>query len=658
MSRPFSEVMQSLDQNISHDKFSRLHSPPRRKSSSRWKKKSRRIVQVPSSSQNSEQNITRWSDDLFLYMMRFVVSENGHVDGDTFRTMSVVCKHWYGLVNASSLWKSKSIDITSTAVEGQLIGYRKLQQVTSLWKHNPTFRVAERATGLIYVVRIVDQTSPETLRHVSFTHELLGPKALLEPPPEMKESLMFPLRMELSVANSKMVLWYDDCEQSFQNWFDTSDRCVNPAIDSDPPTVLPIPLEQLKDWMRQLLKAFLLLENNCLLPNSYAWAKPSNIFMDKDSSRLRILVPSIATRAGSLQQDLYSYVQSWQRSPDLFILGAILSLVARSGKEPPNTPNDETAYVAWLNKEFPALNDSGRAFLRTLVDHELRDQHFPSPRRYTAREALAHPFLSSKSNCPWLEPQCDSITKRKISLDHAVAPERQTLRVFEWAALVDWVIEVCLVFEMSELAAFRAMHYFDRIVAKSSNPFPLGQCQFLAGACLLIASKVTGNATITASDLANCADNSFEADELILYEPLILERLHWQLTSPTSLEFAMAIAESNNSNSRELAVHWCVAVLALQTQLYRKYPASVVGAAASVVARYCTRHPLWNSQTERETGFSLADLQAPVSCLCAEVANIMTDFAADLKAIARSFSVERYGARSIPRMLNLEHYQP
>jgi hypothetical protein len=620
-------------------------------------KRSRRIEHLPSSP-ILEQNITRWSDDLFLYMMRFVVSESGNVDGDTFRTMSVVCKHWYGLVNAPSLWKSKAIDITSTTVEGQLIGYRKLQQVTSLWKHNPTFRVAERATGLVYVVRIVDQTSSETLCHLSFTHELLGAQVFQDPPPEMKDSLMFPLRMELSIDDAKMVLWYDDCEQSFQNWFNTSDRCVNPALGSDPPTVLPISLEQLKVWMRQLLKAFLLLGENCLLPNSYAWAKPANIFMDKDTLRLRILLPSIATRAGSVQQDLHSYVQSWQRSPDLFILGVILSLVARSGKEPPNTPNGETAYVAWLKKEFPALNDSGRAFLRALVDHELRDQHFPFPRRYTAREALAHPFLASASRCPWLDPPCDSITKRKISLDQAVSSARQTLRAFEWAALVDWVIEVCLVFEISELAAFRAMNYFDRIVTKSPNPFPVGQCQFLAGACLLIASKVTGNATITASDLANCADNSFEADELMVYEQYILERLHWQLTSPTSLEFAMAIAESNKSNSRELAVHWCVAVLALQTQLYRSYPASVVGAAASVVARYCTRRPLWNNQTEKETGFLLSDLQAPVSCLCAEVATIMTDFAADLKAIARSFSVERYGARSIPRILNLEHYQP
>ena len=645
--------------NLQEPTVSKLRSPPKRESSSRWKKRSRkgRLISsdVDESLLENGMFASSMSDDLFLYMMRFVVSETGDVDGTTLRSMSAVCKQWYGLVNASSLWSSSCTDSSSFGIASPLIGYRKLERLSSLWKNNSTFRVAERATEQVYVVRILDQKSPEALRHVSYTHELVGDDHLWkDAPQELKGSVVFPLRIELS-GDESMVFWYEDCEQSFQHWFDTSDRCVNPTSDGDPPSILPVPLEQLKDWLRQLLKAFTVMENRCILPHSYTWAKPENIFMDKNGLRLRLLLPEIATTAEPLEQS--SDLQSWSRGTDLFIVGAIFSLVARSGKEPSITPKDETAYVQWLKHEFPALNDSGVDFLRTLVDRELRDHVNPRPKRYTASEALSHPFLAVQDLSVDPLPPKVSMLKRKISIESEVQPNRRHAEEHEWAALVDWLVEICLVFEMSELAAFRAMSYFDRLLSKSTNPLPPCKYQTLAGACLLIASKVTGNVAITPSDLANCADNMFEAEELMVYAKFCEEALRWRLTPPTSLEFAMTISQATAYNPREHAVHWCISVLVLQTQLYRTYPPSVVGAAATVVAKYCLRQPLWGEYVTKETGLSLADLQAPVSRLCADIDRILSTMP-DLKAIARSFCVENFGLRSIPRLLDLEHYHP
>jgi hypothetical protein len=500
----------------------------------------------------------------------------------------------------------------------------------------------------------MDQTSPEALRHIGHTNDLLAGALLHEAPPEMKAAFLFPVRMKIPAKSSKVILWYEDCEQTLQNWFDTSDRCRNPAFCSDLPRVLPIPLEQLKDWMRQLLTAFVLLQNHGILSCCDAWATPENIFMYGNSLRLRIALPEIATTARIVDNCIH---QPWKSNPDLFVLGCIFSTVARSGRRPPAVPKEESAFVAWLHDEFPALDDLGRSFLRILFDHERRKHVDPASWSCTPEEALAHSFLDPQSSHHAIHTANDSVWKRKASLELPVLSRRHNVNPFEWAALVDWVVEVCTVFDVGELAAFRAMAYFDRVMGDTPINFQRRHYQVLAAACLLIASKITGNTSIAPSDLANCADNSFEADGLVVYEQFILERLEWQLMSPTILEFAMVISDSTANTPREVAIHYSVAVFALQTELRRSYPASMIGAAVSVVAKYCVQRPLWDACMEKETGASLVDLQSPVSSLCTEVNEILSSMP-DLKAIAQSFAVEDFGARSIPRMLDLQHYRP
>ncbi|KAI2488794.1 hypothetical protein MHU86_25848 [Fragilaria crotonensis] len=649
--RAFDET-QNCNFNIPQEDILKILSPPKRESSYRWKKRSRN--DQFSLLETIVDHVNSLNDDLFLYVMRFIVPESGDVDGESLRNMSQVCKQWYGLVNAPSLWTSPTVDPTAPDIAGPLIGYRKVEKLRCLWKQNPTYRVVDRATNQVYLVRIMDHTSPEALRHIGYTNDLLSGALLHEAPPEMKAAFLFPVRMKIPAKSSKVVLWYDDCEQTLQDWFDTSDRCRNPVFCSEPPQVLPVPLEQLKNWMRQLLTSFILLQNHGV-PYFDAWAKPENIFMDKNSSRLRIALPEIATTAHIV--DNYMHVPPWKANPDLYELGCIFSTMARSGSRAPAVPSEESAYNKWLNDEFPALDDLGRTFLRIVFDHELRKHVDPASRSCTPEEALAHPFLHPQSNGRPIQTGSDSIWKRKLSLELTVQPKRRVVSPFEWAALVDWVVEVCTVFEVGELAAFRAIAYFDRVMSGTPNHFRRSHYQVLVAACLLIASKITGNISIAPSDLANCADNSFEADGLVVYEQYILERLEWKLMSPTSLEFAMAISESTTNTPREAAIHYSVVVFALQTELYRSYPASIIGAAASVVAKYCVQRPLWDACTEKETGIALLDLQSPVSSLCTEVNEILSNMS-DLKAIARSFAVEDFGARSIPRVLDLQHYRP
>ena len=75
--------------------------------------------------------------------------------------------------------------------------------------------------------------------------------------------------------------------------------------------------------------------------------------------------------------------------------------------------------------------------------------------------------------------------------------------------------------EVGELVAFRAMAFFDRVMSKYPHAFRPSDYQIIAAACLLIASKLSAN-VIAPSDLANCADNSFEVEGLVEFEEYIL----------------------------------------------------------------------------------------------------------------------------------------
>jgi len=93
----------------------------------------------------------------------------------------------------------------------------------------------------------------------------------------------------------------------------------------------------------------------------------------------------------------------------------------------------------------------------------------PDPeKRPTAKEALAHPFLSQKdptvavSKPPRLALQIVSLHVSRESQNQQLCPSRNHARIDAWATLVDYVVEIVEVFDLKIEAAFRAMNYFDR----------------------------------------------------------------------------------------------------------------------------------------------------------------------------------------------------
>jgi Cyclin, N-terminal domain len=599
--------------------------------------------------------ISNWSEDLFLYMARFFISETGHVDGMTLLNMSLVSQHWYSMLNSPSLWSIPTpfIDAAMSNPAGSLIGFRKLQEVNHFRKD---ISHCQNSNQKYPSFRILNPTCSEALCQISNTHDLLGGKPFYDAPPTLRSSILFPLRVYQTVDKSKLIVFYEDCEQSLQSWVQShlhrDSRKESPPPETRQLSDLPLPLGQLQEWMRQLITALTILQNHCLLPNSELWAIPENIFVDHNSTRLRIMIPDVISNKDLVGKQ--GHLRKWNIQPSLFSLGLIMALIARSSHKSEPFPPNEEKYLDWFKQQYPGLPDSGRTFLGSLVQFRSDDQIMCPPTNLTANQAMSHPFLAVPFQEPHVHEFSASLMKRKLSMEPSILPDRPHIGATEWATLVDWTIEVCVVFDINSLVAFRAMDYLDKVISRSATPIPPNRYQSLTAACLLIATKVTGFEKLTAMDLVICADNTFHVDDIILFEQFTLEILQWHLTMPTSLEFTIAITEFSSCSVQKHSIHWCVAVAALQTAMYRLYPASLIGAATSLVACYCLCEPLRISILEQEMNYSIHELQLAVSTLCSGVESITR--ISDLKAIERSFSVSNYGGRPVPGSLDLLQY--
>lgn len=125
-------------------------------------------------------------------------------------------------------------------------------------------------------------------------------------------------------------------------------------------------------------------------------------------------------------------------------------------------PTQLDAAQEFLKKELGVLGKSGLDLMMKLLS--------PDPtRRPTAEEALAHPFLSEKGLTPLVKPivsepvPCElKRISSSIAKESQLSPNRRHVRMDAWATLVDYIIEIVEVFDLTSTAAFRAIHYFDR----------------------------------------------------------------------------------------------------------------------------------------------------------------------------------------------------
>ena len=97
--------------------------------------------------------------------------------------------------------------------------------------------------------------------------------------------------------------------------------------------------------------------------------------------------------------------------------------------------------------------------------------------------------------------------------------------------VTDWMLEVCEDQQCQPQVFFLAVSYLDRFL--SSLSITKTQFQLLASVCILLASKFSQVVPITTEQLVIYTDNSISKQELLEWEILALQVLHWEISTST-----------------------------------------------------------------------------------------------------------------------------
>jgi len=160
--------------------------------------------------------------------------------------------------------------------------------------------------------------------------------------------------------------------------------------------------------------------------------------------------------------------------------------------------------------------------------------------------------------------------------------------------VTDWMLEVCEEQNCSPQVFLSSVQYLDRVL--SQHPVKTGELQLLASACLLLSSKLHDPHPLSLYNLVVYTDCSISMPELQSMEMMVLEKLRWELASPTSGQFlSIILANMENILSNQvlsLVQKHAGTFLALAATEYRFYnvkpsllaSVSIISAVGGLVA--------------------------------------------------------------------------
>ena len=145
----------------------------------------------------------------------------------------------------------------------------------------------------------------------------------------------------------------------------------------------------------------------------------------------------------------------------------------------------------------------------------------PDPVLHSAR--VLHNLLQSE--CLYSSTVCKDYMK---DVQEYLAPHHRKI-------VTDWMLEVCQEQKCSPQVFLSGVQYLDRVL--SVLPIKTGQLQLLASACLALSSKLHDPHPLSLHLLVVYTDCSISMTELQDMEMMVLEKIRWELASPSSSEF-------------------------------------------------------------------------------------------------------------------------
>jgi hypothetical protein len=185
--------------------------------------------------------------------------------------------------------------------------------------------------------------------------------------------------------------------------------------------------------------------------------------------------------------------------------------------------------------------------------------------------------------------------------------------------LVDWLIEIVDVFELSDRTGHLAMAYLDRYYM--NRQVDVKKLQLIGATCLLIASKCEDIQFIGTKDLAFCGDNTYKIRDIVEMERKILTSLEFEISIPTTYDFMSAqidFVDDLGSDEVVKSMAGFLSEIALQGQTHISFEPSLVATGVTSLALIlCDKHP-FPIKLQHISGYGFLDLKDVIEQLWQE----------------------------------------
>lgn len=150
--------------------------------------------------------------------------------------------------------------------------------------------------------------------------------------------------------------------------------------------------------------------------------------------------------------------------------------------------------------------------------------------------------------------------------------------------LIDWLVEVSEEYKLHRQTLCLTVNYIDRLL--SDIPVNRTKLQLVGVSAMLLASKYEEIYPPSVDEFVYISDNTYNRDEVIRMESVLLRSLKFQLTVPTPEEFLMFYNRMVDLSQKELFLARYLVDLSAQEPFYLRHTASKITASAVILARY------------------------------------------------------------------------
>ncbi|KAF3332344.1 G2/mitotic-specific cyclin S13-7-like isoform X1 [Carex littledalei] len=209
------------------------------------------------------------------------------------------------------------------------------------------------------------------------------------------------------------------------------------------------------------------------------------------------------------------------------------------------------------------------------------------------------------------------------------------------ATAIAWLVKMHYGLRLWPETLYLAVHIIDRYLCLAVTP--RSNLQLVVICSLLIASKYEENKALKVNDLLQLTGYRYTKEVVICMEKMILNRLEWYLTVPTTYMFLVRFIKAAKADKElENMIYFYGELGLVEYKMILFVPCMV--AAAAVYAARCTlgKYPLWTDTLQRHTSYSESEIQKCAQIL-AEAHLVAPSSVHKLRVVYSKYELKEYG---------------